>query len=125
MNMKKAHGYLFEHQVDESKPKKIIFDTIFRKQYDFEERDIPFGDLPTDLQPTDILIYTSDPGYQSDNNAWGPFTAITVQRPRIETDDEQAERLENSRLYLEKRKEDRRSTFLRLKEEFEPTDEKK
>ena len=119
--MKKAHAYLFEHQVDESKPKRTVHDTIFRKQYDGEDRDFPFGDLPTDLQPTDIITYESDPGYYSDNNSWDPFTKITVERPRLETDEEQAERLESSRLYLENRKKDRHSTYLKLKEEFEPT----
>ena len=118
--MKKAHGYLFEHEVDESKQKKTIHETIFSKQYDGEDRDIPFGDLPPYLEPTDIIIYESDPGYHSDNNSWDPFTRIVIQRPRLETDEEQAERLENSRLYLEKRRDDRYSTYLKLKEEFNP-----
>lgn len=121
--MKKAHGYLFEHQVDESKPRRTLYDAIFRKQYEGEDRDIPFGDLPTDLLPTDVLIYNSDPGYYSDNNSWDPFTKITVQRPRLENDEEYTARLENSRIYLEKRREDRYSTYLKLKEEFDPTDD--
>ena len=119
--MKKTHAYLFEHEVDLSKPKKTVHDTIFKKHYSGEERDIPFGDLPTDLQPTDILVYNSDPGYYSDNNSWDPFTEIWVLRPRLETDEEHKERLEKSAGYLENRKRDRYETFLKLKEEFEPT----
>jgi len=119
--MKKAHTYLFDHEVDLSKPRKTVFDTIFRKQYDGEERDIPIGDLPTDLQPTDILVYNSDPGYYSENNSWDANTEIRVQRPRLENDDEYQARLENSKIFLEKRKEDRRAIYLKLKEEFNPT----
>lgn len=119
--MKKAHAYLFAHQVDKSKPKKTVYDNIFRKRYDGEECDILIGDLPKDLQPTDVLTYVSDPGYYSDNNSWDAYTEVMVSRPRLETDEEQAERLENSRLYLEKRRDDRYSTYLKLKEEFAPT----
>jgi len=119
--MKTIRPYLFEHDVDTSKPKKTVHDEIFSKHYDGEDREIPFGDLPTDLQPTDILVYESDPGYYSDNNSWDPFTKIIILRPRLETDEEQVERLERSRLFLEERKESRRQTYLKLKEEFEPT----
>ena len=123
--MKKAHAYLFEHEVDMTKPKKTIHDKIFSKQYMGEERNIPFGDLPTDLQPTDIISYLSDPGFYSENNSWGPFTEIIVLRPRLETDEEHKERLEKSAGYLENRRRYRYATFLRLKEEFEPSNDKK
>ena len=122
--MKNKDRYLFEHQVDMSKPKKTVYDVIFRKQYDGEERDIPVGDLPTDLKPTDRLIYQSDPGHFSENNSWDANTEITIERPRLETDEEQKERLEKSKQFTEERKESRRQTYLKLKQEFEPIDEK-
>lgn len=122
--MKKTHGYLFDHEVDLSRPRKTVFDTIFSKQYDGEEQDIPIGDLPTDLHPTDILIYHSDPGYYSENNSWEPFTEIQIQRPRLETDAEHQERIERCRLYIEGLRDSRYKTYLKLKEEFDPTNEK-
>jgi hypothetical protein len=123
--MKKAHAYLFEHEVDLSKPKRTVNETIFTKRYDGEDRDILFGDLPPYLDPTDIITYYSDPGYFSENNSWDPFTEIRIQRPRLETDEEHKERLEKSAGYLENRKRDRYATFLLLKEEFEPSNETK
>jgi len=121
--MNKTQPYFFEHQVDTSKTKKVLHDEIFKKNYDGEDQEIPYGDLPTDLQPTDILVYNSDEGHQSENNSWDPFTEIMVFRPRIETNEEQIERLEKSRLYIEERKKGRYKTYLRLKEEFETDQE--
>ena len=122
--MMKCQPYLFEHDVDTSKSRKTVRDEIFTKTYDGEEIDIPIGDLPTDLDPTDILEYVSDPGYYSDNDSWVPFTTITIFRPRLENDEEYETRLDRSRLFLEKRKEERRISYLKLKEEFEPSNEK-
>ena len=122
--MEKRRPYLFEHDVDTSKPKKTINDEIFEKRYDGEERDIPFGDLPTDLQPTDIIRIESDPGHYSENNSWDPNTTIRILRPRLETDEELAERLERSELFLEERKKNRYQNYLKLKEEFEPSKKK-
>jgi hypothetical protein len=122
--MKKYQRFIFEDQVDMSKPKKMVYDTIFTKNYEGENREIVFGDLPTDLQPTDILVYHSDSGHYSENNSWDPFTEVTIRRPRLETDEEYEERIERSRLFLENLKEGRRETYLKLKKEFEPTDEK-
>jgi len=121
--MSKRHAYLFEHEVDESKPRKTVFDTVFTKRYDGEEMHIPFGDLPTDLEPTDILVYNSDPGFFSENNSWESHTNIIVQRPRKETDEEYSTRLKLSREFLEKTKARRLEVFLKLKAEFEPSDE--
>ena len=106
-------------------PKITVEDLIFRKQYDGEGRVIPFGDLPTDLQPTDILYYESDPGYWSENNSWDPFTEIQIARPRLETDEEYEARLEKNRLFREDLKDGRRKNYLKLKEEFDPPNEKK
>jgi len=117
---KKTQPYLFEDDVDHSKPKKTVKDEIYKINYHGEEQDIPFGDLPKDLQPTDILRYISDPGHYTDNNSWDPYTEIKVLRPRLETDDEQAERIERSRLFVVEAKERRHKNYLRLKEEFDP-----
>lgn len=116
--MEKQRPYIFEHEVDTSKPKKTVYDEVFKKHYMGEEHDISVGDLPTDLLPTDIIRYESDPGYYSENNSWEPYTKILILRPRLETDDERSIRLERSRLYQEEYKQRRYKNYLKLKEEF-------
>ena len=117
--MKNSEAYLFEDDVDLNKEKKIINDEIFNKRYEGEERDFLFSDLPLDLQPTDIIRYVSDSGYYSENNSWDPFTELLILRPRWETDDEQSERLERSKLFVKNQKEKRRKIYLNLKKEFD------
>ena len=117
--MNKRKVYLFEHEVDLSNPKKTVYDIIFRKNYDGEDHYIPIGDLPTDLQPTDRLTYNSDPGYWSENNSWEPHTEIIIERPRLETDEEQKERLEKSQEFMDGLRDRRYETYLKLKSEFE------
>lgn len=95
------------------------------KHYDGEDQDIPVGELLTDLQPTDIIRYESDSGYYSENNSWKPYTKIIILRPRLETDEEQSIRFERSRLFQEERKKRRHENYLKLKEEFEPSNKKK
>ena len=112
--MSKRHEYLFEHQVDTSKPKKTVKDEIFSKQYEGEERDIPIGDLPKDLEPTDLLIYGSDPGFFSENNSYDAHTTVKILRPRLETDEEYSERLRQSYQFLTKAKERRYDVYMKL-----------
>ncbi len=123
--MSKRHEYLFEHEVDTSKPKRTIKEEIFSKQYDGEEREIPIADLPKDLEPTDLLVYSSDPGYHSDNNSYDAYTIVKILRPRLETDEEHSDRLRLSTQFLAKAKERRYEVFMKLKQEFEPSEEKK
>lgn len=123
--MNKRHEYLFEHQVDTSKPKKKIKEEIFSKQYEGEEREIPISDLPTDLEPDDLLVYSSDPGFFSENNSYDAHTIVKILRPRLENDEEYSERLRKSHQFLNKAKERRYEVFMKLKEEFEPSEEKK
>ena len=120
--MSKRHEYLFEHEVDTSKPRKIVKEEIFSKQYDGEEREIPIGDLPEDLEPTDLLIYSSDPGHYSDNNSYDAHTIVKILRPRLETDEEYSDRLRLSAQFLSKAKARRYDVFMKLKDEFEPSD---
>ena len=94
-----------EDEVDTSKPRKTVHDTIFSKHYDGEQRHIPVKDLPEDLQQTDIIEYISDPGYYSENNSWDPFTQIKILRPRLENDEEYEKRHKLSRDFLHKNKE--------------------
>lgn len=112
--------YLFEHEVNTTPKKIVVEDVIFEKQYDGEDRSIPFGDFSKGLLPTDEIYIQRDEGYQSENNSWDPFTKIIISRARLETEEEQEIRLERSRLFNEKRKEDRYNTYLKFKEEFEP-----
>lgn len=111
--------YIFESQVDLTKPKKTVYDVIFRKNYDGMERDIPFGDLPKGLQDTDIIEYHTEDSFWSENNSYDAYTEIVIKRPRLETDNEQRERLEESQKFMEDLRERRYETYLKLKEEFE------
>lgn len=96
-----------------------VRDIIFKKQYDWENADIPFSDLPKDLRDTDIIHYESDPGYCSENDSWGPNTEITLLRERDQTDEEYQKDID----WWEKKKEESRKAryeqYLRLKKEFE------
>ena len=118
--MSKRNKYLFEHQVDLSKPKKTVYDEIFRKHYEGLREQIPFGDLPKDLQPTDLLIYQPWESFYSENESWEDHTILIINRPRLETDEEHRERLEKSQGFMDDLRDRRYETYLKLKEEFEP-----
>ena len=123
--MNKRHAYLFEHEVDTSKPKKTVKEEIFSKQYEGEDREIPVEDLPKDLEPTDLLVYISDPEFFSENNSYDAHTIVKILRPRLENSEEYSERLRLSAEFLNKAKERRYEVWMKLNKEFNPTDEKK
>jgi hypothetical protein len=117
--MKRSSKYLFDHQVDLSKPKKVVNDTIFHKQYEGLRDGVEFGDLPKDLQPRDIIEIHRVEEHWSENNSWDDHTIVEVLRPRLETDEEHKERLEESQKFMEDLRERRYESYLKLKEEFE------
>jgi hypothetical protein len=111
--------YLFEHEVDLSKPKKTLYDVIFRKRYEGLQSQIPFGDLPANLEPADLIEIHEEEAFYSENESWEDHTTLIIERPRLETDEEQQERLEKSQAFMEELRERRYETYLKLKEEFE------
>ena len=109
----------FISEEDTPKEKNTVYDTIFTKRKDGEYRDFSFGDLPKDLNPTDVISYYSDEGFYSENNSWEPHTEIQILRPRLETDEELSKRIESFRVKLERSRKQRQRMFLKLREEFE------
>jgi hypothetical protein len=111
--------YLFPHEVDLYKPKKIVEDVIFHHQYDGLLDGIEFGELPPDLQATDRIEIHKNVRFYSENEGWEDHTIVEVMRPRLETDEEQKERLEKSQEFRDALKQRRYETYLKLKEEFD------
>lgn len=111
--------YLFESEVDLSKPKETVYDKIFHKHYIGLHPYVPFGDLPKDLQPEDLIEIHLEESFYSENDSWDDHTIVTVKRPRLETDEEHKERLEKSKEYMDELRDLRYESYLNLKEEFE------
>jgi hypothetical protein len=88
-----------------------VQDVIFTKQYDWEDADIPFGDLPKDLLDTDMIHYYSD--------SWDPNTEITIRRERDQTDKEYQETVDWWEKRNKESKAKRYEEYLKLKKEFE------
>jgi hypothetical protein len=118
--MKKGR-YLFENEVNLVKSKQIVYDVIFHKQYDGILDGIEFGELPKELQPRDRIDICQYERFYSENESWDDHTIVEVNRPRLETDEEQKERLEKSQEFMNDLRDRRYETFLNLKKEFEDT----
>jgi len=99
--------------------KQLVHEKIYSKSYDGSLREIPLGDLPTGLLPTDTIIIVYDDGFVSENESCNASTELRIYRHREETDDEYNERV----AWWEKKKEESRKAryedYLKLKKEFE------
>jgi hypothetical protein len=113
------YPFIHEEEVNMNPEKQIIRVEYYTKRYNYLVDYISASDLPSDLQPTDLITIIKDDGYYSENDSWDAFSELVVMRPRLETDEEQSERLRKSKEFLEERKKDRYQTYLNLKKEFE------
>lgn len=96
-----------------------VKDKIFEKYWEGERDFFMFSDLPSDIQPYDIIEFERDEGYYSENNSWDPHTILRVYRERDETDLERMDRLTIAAVQSEKSKKARKEQYERLKLEFE------
>lgn len=98
--------------------RQIVHEIIFSKHFDGDHHPITFGDLPKNLEDTDIIEIDRDEGYYSENNSWDAFTQLRVERPRLENDEEFAESQERWKEKMTELKANRYQSYLRLKKEF-------
>lgn len=105
------------------KSKRIVNEQIFEKHYDGQLLGIPLGDLPQDLQPTDLINIQFNEGHYSENNSWDPYTVVRLIRPREETPEETAAYKEHIEYLKAKSLRERWERFQVLKGEFENTTE--
>ena len=96
-----------------------VREVIFHKRYEWEDAEIPFGDLPKDLLPTDKIFYNSDPGYFSENESWYAFTEVKITRERDQTDEEYQKDVDWWAKKSEETRKTRYEQYLKLKKEFE------
>jgi hypothetical protein len=99
--------------------KQLVHEEIYTTEYRGSQTEIPFGDLPKNLLPTDTISIEYDEGFYSENNSWDPFTRIHIYRNREQTNTE----FEEWKSWWETKKEESRKKryddYLRLKKEFE------
>jgi len=96
--------------------KKLITVEVFRKQ---SNAPILFKDITIKLEPDDVINASYDEGFYSENNSWDPHYYLTVDRKRLETDEEFNKRIKKEKSSLEYLKERRYKSYLKLKKEFE------
>lgn len=99
--------------------KELVREEIFTKEYRGSQSDILFGDLPTNLLPTDKISIEYDEGFYSEKYSWDPFTKIHIFRNREETNAEFEKRKSWWEGKKEESRKDRYEDYLRLKKEFE------
>lgn len=100
--------------------KKKIKTEIFQKQFNGNNQDVRFSDLPKDIQENDIIEINREDAFYSENNSYDAYTELLVIREREETDEEYQERMSDNKLRQEELRKIRYETYLRLKSEFEP-----
>ena len=91
---------------------------IFTKRYGEVDR-FPFGDLPDNLLPTDMVCFNMEDAYYSENNSYDAYAELIIYRERLETDNEFEARkryVEEEMTFLKQR---RHENYLKLKREFE------
>jgi len=101
------------------KIKEEIYNKCFSGRYE-----IRVSDLPTDLEPDDIIEIEYVDSYFSENHSYDDHTYLKIYRERDETEDERTERLEridNAKKLLEKIK---HQEYLALKAIYENGDKK-
>ena len=103
--------------------KRIVYDQIFMQHYEGSERDIIFGDLPKNLEDSDIIEIIRGEGFYSENESWDAFTSLIIKRPRLENDEEFAESQKKWDEKMVELKAKRHQNYLRLKKEFGENEE--
>jgi hypothetical protein len=99
--------------------KEIKSETVFREQ---SKNPIPFKAINIPLLPDDIISAGYDEGCFEGDDQWDPHYFLEVERPRLETDEEFEERMQNDARSRKWLKEKRYETYLKLKKEFEDID---
>lgn len=102
--------------------RKKIRKEIFSKFFNSDSYNVRAGDLPTQLDPTDIIEIRREEAYYSENNSYDAYTELVIFSEREETDDEYATRLAELEKDKERMKRLRYKNYLRLKAEFDGID---
>lgn len=100
--------------------KQIITEEVYCKQFEGEYATIRFSDLPKDIRDNDIIQINREGSHYSENNSYDAYTALIIVRPREETDEEYAKRIDKNFKHTEQLRQSRYQTYLKLKKEFEP-----
>jgi hypothetical protein len=101
--------------------KNIIKEEVFSKHFDGDLAHVRFSDLPKDIQENDIIQIDREDDFYSENNSYDAYTQLVIIREREETDEEYHERMSEIEKSKVQMKNMRFKTYLKLKEEFEPT----
>lgn len=101
--------------------KKKIQEVIYSEHFRGDNHLVRVSDLPKDIQDDDIIDIHREEDYYSENLSWKAYTKLEVIREREETDEEYQKRISKFEKEKEEMKERRYKTFLKLKEEFEPS----
>jgi hypothetical protein len=99
--------------------KKKIREQIFIKDYNGDQADVYFSDLPKDLKDNDIIHINREKPYYSNNSSYDAYTELIVYRYRDETDEEYNKRIQNNIKTIDELKKRRFERYLELKAEFE------
>lgn len=102
-----------------TRPKLYIETNVFQKQLDTEPTWADIKDFK--FEDTDKILCEYVEPYYSENNSWDAHFMIAVQRSVLESDVQHTKRLAREDADSERRKKSRYETYLKLKEEFEPT----
>lgn len=99
--------------------KQVVKEEIFNKHYNGMIEGFKFSELPTNLEPNDLIVLHVEDSYYSENNSWDAFSELIVYRERLETDQEFEKRKAKLEAKFEESRKERYQHYLKLKKEFE------
>jgi len=106
-------------RIDKETGIRFLEEVVYEKEIGKSEHlPITILDLPEDIKPTDHIYVQYESDFMSENNSWGPYTALTITRERPETADETEIRLAKLASIAERSRAMRYKEYLKLKKEF-------
>lgn len=103
--------------MDKQIEKQTIKVEVFKKTS--SQGPILFHAIKGIVQDDDVIKSGYEEGFYSENNSHDGYFYMIVERKRLETDEELAERVEKRKQFVEEAKQRRYENYLKLKEEFE------